>query len=210
MARNRIKYIIGIDEVGRGPLAGPVAVGAVFLPVGFPRSFYKGVRDSKKLSPQIREEWCQKIEKAAKEGKLKFAVSFVGHNVIDKKGLSYSIKKALSQSLKKLDVSPEEVKIFLDGGLKAPPEFKNQETVIKGDDKIPAISLASIVAKVARDKRMVQLSEIYPNYGFHSHKGYGTYAHCVALKKYGLCPIHRRSFLIKFQQYRTSLILSNI
>ena len=191
----KIRHIVGIDEVGRGPIAGPLAVGACSVPVDFDFSFCNGIRDSKKLTAKVRETWEQKIILAKKEGRLSYAVTFVSRAMIDTRGLSYAIKKALMSSLKKVASDSSSTQVLLDGGLKAPSEFIYQKTIIKGDEKEPVISLASIVAKVARDRHMMKLSKRYPHYDFHVHKGYGTRAHYQKLKRYGLSPEHRRSFL---------------
>jgi ribonuclease HII len=195
MKKIRTEWIIGIDEVGRGPIAGPVAVGACCVPVDFDFSFCRGIRDSKKLTARGREEWEKKIVLAQKEGKLSVAVTFVSSTVIDTKGLSYAIKKALASSLKKVSCDSQNTLVLLDGGLKAPEDFKNQKTIIKGDEKEPVISMASIVAKVTRDRHMVKLSKRFPEYDFHIHKGYGTRAHYQKIAEHGLSPEHRRSFL---------------
>ncbi len=191
------RYIVGIDEAGRGPLAGPVSVGVVIVKESFVKeiSKLKNLHDSKKLSPQKRDFWYEKIEIMKKEGNIDFAVSLVDARVIDKKGISESIKMGIKRGLKKLSPKPEYTEIFLDGGLRAPKYFKKQQTVIKGDETVPIISLASIVAKVRRDRRMDALSLRYPKYDFHIHKGYGTKEHYKALKKHGFCDIHRRSFI---------------
>ena len=191
----KIKWLIGIDEVGRGPVAGPVVLGACCVPVDFNFSFCGGIRDSKKLSEKMREVWDAKIQAAGKAKKLSYAVSFVSSRLIDARGLSWAIKKALVMNLKKLKVPPKNTRILLDGGLKAPAEFIFQKTIIKGDEKEPVISMASIVAKVARDRHMKKLSKKYPNYDFQVHKGYGTRRHYQKIKKYGLSTEHRRSFL---------------
>ncbi len=193
--KGNFKYIIGIDEVGRGPLAGPITFCAVCLLIKFPKSFSKGVRDSKKLSPKQREEWDKKIRLAEKAGKLEFVIASISAEIIDKKGLSFAGKFAIKKILKKLGKKPKEVLVLLDGGLHAEKEFISQETIIKGDEKIPAISLASILAKVYRDKKMVNFSKKFPQYGFDIHKGYGTKKHIKAIQKYGISSIHRKSFL---------------
>lgn len=193
-----VKYLIGIDEVGRGPLAGPVAVGAFMVPVDFDLDYFKGVRDSKKLPPHKREVYLKMVEEKVRDGAVKYAVSFVSSEQIDKKGISYAIKKALSTSLRKLSVSGEECMVLLDGGLKAPAQFRYQQTIIKGDDKEKVISLASVVAKVTRDHRLMKLSKKYPGYEFHINKGYGTKQHRNHLEEHGPCPIHRMSFLRNF------------
>lgn len=205
MKRAKHKHIIGIDEVGRGPLAGPVAIGVVKLSVISVKariSWGRGFRDSKKLSPKAREEWCVKIDQARSEGWLEYAVAFVSPKVIDKKGLSHAIRIALAKALKSVHpksnvrrLTLDETLVLLDGGLRAPAHYLNQETIIKGDEKELAIALASIVAKVARDKKMIALAKKFPNHGFEKHKGYGTRAHYEAIKKHGITPHHRRSFL---------------
>lgn len=191
-------YLIGIDEVGRGPIAGPVAVGACVLLAPRIALSFKNFKDSKKLSEQQREEWFKRIYAAEKKGLLKTKVTFVSEKVIDSKGLSYAIRSALSTSLTKLKVSPQKSRVLLDGGLKAPAQYLHQTTIIKGDEKELAIALASIVAKVLRDRKMTQLAKKYPGYGFEVHKGYGTKNHYTALRDKGVSMIHRRSFLANF------------
>lgn len=195
MKKSGITHIVGIDEVGRGPIAGPVAVGACSVPADFDFYFCKGIQDSKKLTAKMREDWEKKIVLAQKEGKLLVAVTFVSSKVIDTKGLSYAIKKALATSLRKVATDPKYTQVLLDGGLKAPEDFIHQKTIIKGDEKEPVISLASIVAKVIRDRHMVKLSKRYAHYDFHIHKGYGTRLHYQKIAEHGLSPEHRRSFL---------------
>lgn len=189
------KYIVGIDEVGRGSVAGPVAVGIVVVPKDFDWKFFRGIKDSKKLSQKEREKWLKKVKVKKAEGKINFCVSMVGNEMIDKKGISFCIKRAISRSLNSLNLKPNECRVLLDGGLKAPEEFIFQKTVIKGDEKIKVISCASVLAKVRRDRFMKRMAEIYPEYGFEKHKGYGTKLHFSKIKKHGLTPIHRRSFL---------------
>jgi|SRR3989344_5656748 len=189
-------YVVGIDEAGRGPLAGPVAVGAVSIPLNFNKNFFKSIRDSKKLSSDDRDLWFELALEARKSGVLNFAVSLVSEKVIDRKGISYAIRLGIKRCLVALNV-PEDSQVFLDGGIKAPIEFRHQLTVVKGDEKIPIVSLASIVAKVIRDRRMVKLSKKFPEFDFHMHKGYGTSLHRRALEKYGSTVIHRQSFLTR-------------
>ncbi len=193
--KSKIKYIIGIDEVGRGPLAGPVAVCALCLEPGFNKKNFKHFRDSKKLSHKQRVEWLEKIEQEKKLGNILYKVSLESNKVIDNRGLSFAIKRALEKSLKFLNKNPNEILVLLDGGLKAPAEYKNQKTIIKGDEKELAIALASIVVKEYRDDLMNKLDRKYPGYDLARHKGYGTKAHYKALKNKGISPIHRRSFL---------------
>ncbi|MBI2476512.1 MAG: ribonuclease HII [Candidatus Taylorbacteria bacterium] len=195
-----VKYLVGIDEVGRGPLAGPVCIGVCVVSQRMRRhalKFFKDERvlDSKKLDTERREEYFQKIKEAAEKGRLDFRTSFVGHAVIDKRGLAYAIRLAVKRSLGKLSLAPNECRLLLDGGLKGPAAFRRQQTIIDGDETEPLIALASIVAKVRRDRRMIKLAKLYPAYGFEKHKGYGTRAHYKALKKNGPSAVHRRSFL---------------
>lgn len=202
--KNKFKYIIGIDEVGRGPLAGPVAVGACLISVSKIKSlqdkgFFKGIRDSKKLSEKKREEWLGKIEELKMKGDLGYSVFFVSNKMIDKKGISQCIKSAIENSLKKLKAEPLKTMVLLDGGLRAPNKFIYQKTIIKGDEKEPIISLASIAAKVARDRKMVAYSKKFPQYGFEIHKGYGTKKHYKKIKENSFCEIHRKSFCKNLQ-----------
>lgn len=192
------KYLIGIDEVGRGPLAGPVALGVFCVKKDFKFKKLLGIRDSKKLTPEKREYFFKKILELEKKGEIEFAVSYVSAKEIDKIGISPAIKKALKNSLKKLNKNPEDCSVFLDGGLYAPEEYKKQKTIIKGDDKVKVISCASVVAKVLRDRLMCKLAKKYPKYGFEIHKGYGTKIHCENIRRNGICPEHRKCFLKNF------------
>lgn len=208
-----LQYLVGVDEAGRGPLAGPVAVGVVSLlageaGLGMSEEILaifgeKGVRDSKKLSEKKREEIFGKIQELKKEEKLDFVVTLVSNKVIDEKGISFAIKSGISECLKKLNLKPESCLIKLDGGLKASQEFTNQETIVRGDEQEPVIALASICAKVIRDRWMGELARKYPEYGLEKHKGYGTKSHYEALKKSGISPIHRKSFLKNFITHPT-------
>ncbi len=194
-----IEYVIGIDEAGRGPLAGPVSVGAVCFCVSKRRRFSlfsKGVRDSKKLSEKQREEWFIRIEKEVSLKKFSFAVSFSSSEMIDTRGLSFAIRNALLETLEKLACPYKKTLILLDGSLHAPKEYPYQKTIIHGDDIEPVISLASIVAKVLRDRKMRAISQQYPEYGFERNKGYGTKKHYEMLRKYGVLKgVHRNTFL---------------
>lgn len=193
------RWIIGIDEAGRGPLAGPVSVAAtmflkedekkllrVFAPI-------KG-KDSKKLSEKQRDFWFGVIEREVQSGRLKVAQAFVGAKIIDAKGIVPAVRMGIAKVLTELGVNPMETQVLLDGSLKAPAEYKNQKTIIRGDEKELAISLASIIAKVVRDEKMRSLAKKYPAYGFDKHKGYGTREHREAIEKWGLCEEHRRSY----------------
>jgi ribonuclease HII len=210
--------IVGIDEVGRGPIAGPVAVCAFVCKDDFFDSTLidTPLRDSKKLSKIQRERWFEFLKIEKEKGNCDFAVSMVSAEWIDKTGIIRSIKKALATSLDKIASSEfvnssrltlkgsdttqnlqiqTSLKILLDGGLKAPDEYINQETVIKGDELHPVISCASIIAKVARDNVMIKYSKEYKEYGFENHVGYGTKAHYKAIKDNGLTSIHRKTFV---------------
>lgn len=189
-----MERIIGIDEVGRGPLAGPVTVCAFSVSADFDMSLLNGIRDSKKLSVKQRESWHAMLSDLKLSGKANFAFASVSAKEIDGQGIAPSIRKALASCLESLGSDPKAAKIFLDGSLKAPAQFKDQETVIKGDDKIPVISAASVIAKVERDRHMEEQGKAYPGYGLEKHKGYGTSFHRKAIKELGLSPIHRATF----------------
>lgn len=193
------KYQIGIDEVGRGPIAGPVAVGIFILLDPKAQKIFRGVRESKQLSEVKREEWFGIIQSAKKEGYIDFHVSFQSEKIIDLHGISHAIQKALAESLEKIikayKIEYSKARILLDGGLEAPPHYNDQKTIIKGDEKEMVIALASICAKVLRDRKMIRLSKKYKNYGFEKHKGYGTKKHYEAIREFGILDIHRRSFL---------------
>ncbi len=205
------KYLIGIDEAGRGPLAGPVSVGVALVPVDFNWNLILGVDDSKKVSPKKREEIFKKVYELKKEGKLDFAVCLVSAKIIDKIGIVPSIQKAMNQALLKLrrqdlrnvassrfrlELDLNDVLVKLDGGLKAPIEYMHQETIIKGDAKEKVIGLASIIAKVTRDRYMVKNAkkEEFSKYEFELHKGYGTKVHRANIAQFGLSTEHRATF----------------
>lgn len=197
--KKTIKYLIGIDEVGRGPIAGPVTVGAVLIEKQasikiLARLKKLGLKDSKQLSENSREILYKEILILKKSGQIDFNTSSMSALEIDKIGISKCIKKNISNSLKKFGRKCHECEIKLDGSLKAPEEYVYQETIIKGDDLVAVISAASIVAKVTRDRKMVQFSKKFPEYNFHIHKGYGTSNHIKNIKKFGLSDIHRVSF----------------
>lgn len=195
LKRGSEAYYIGVDEVGRGPVAGVVTVCAVAVPKGKNKAWLRGIKDSKKLTKQQREEWFEKTIEKRNNRTIYFAVSSVGVRYIDVSGITKALRIAVGRSLNKLRIKPRECHVFLDGLLYAPSKFKNQKTIVKGDEKKSIIALASIIAKVYRDRKMVRLSKLYPHYGFDVHKGYGTTAHYKSIKKYGICEIHRKSFL---------------
>jgi ribonuclease HII len=191
----RVNGILGIDEAGRGPLAGPVAVGAVYVRPTT-KLLVHGLKDSKQLSALAREEWFHKIKEWQKEDKLRYSVSLVSNSVIDREGIVSAIETGIDRCLKKIIVPSNKTQVMLDGGLRAPARFINQKTIIRGDEKVAVIALASIVAKVTRDKHMERMALKYPKYGFEIHKGYGTLKHRKAIKKFGHSPIHRKTFKV--------------
>jgi ribonuclease HII len=194
-SRSSKEILVGIDEAGRGPLAGPVSVGVLAMRSRKVLKMFRGVKDSKQLSEKQREEWLRLIKKTRE---VAYTVSFSSHSVIDKRGISHAVRSAINRALKRLERDGfvnEHSCILLDGLLHAHPRFKNQKTIINGDATEPIIALASICAKVHRDKRLKKLAKKYPQYGFEVHKGYGTANHYKAIKKHGISPVHRRSYL---------------
>ncbi len=190
-----MRFILGVDEAGRGPLAGPVAVGVVRVPENFDiKKNFPGVNDSKKLSEDVREELYKEMEGRKKVGEIDFCVRLSSAKVIDTKGITVAVRRGVWSGVRFLANDPVSVKVFLDGLLLAPPEYE-QETIIKGDALVPVISLASVAAKVRRDRLMKRLALQYPEYAFEAHNGYGTKRHYEAIGKWGLTDIHRRSFL---------------
>lgn len=194
-----MKYVIGIDEVGRGCLAGPVTVTAFLLPVNLR---FSDLRDSKKLSASQREEWVEKIKKMRG---VAYETSYVYPNMIGKINISQAANLAATRAVARLLASSKypaaSIKVILDGGLylkflhNTDYPLLTARTVVRGDEKFNCIKLASIVAKVSRDRAMRRLHRKFPAYGLGEHKGYGTKAHIAAIKKYGPRPIHRRAFL---------------
>lgn len=196
MKPKKLKYTIGIDEVGRGPLAGPVTVCAfAVLEKDLGLLDPVGARDSKTLSAQKREIVAGRLMAMAKEGRCTYAVSSASPETVDRDGLTRAIFGAIASSLKKLKIHPEHADIYLDGGLRAPKSYFRQHTVIRGDGLVPVISCASVLAKVHRDRLMDRYDLKFPGYGFLSHKGYGTPEHYRAIRKLGVTEIHRRTFL---------------
>ena len=180
--------ICGIDEAGRGPLAGPVVAGAVILPKDCEILF---LNDSKKLSEKKREELFVEIQEKA----IAWNVGIVGPDVIDEINILQATYEAMREAIWGLSAVPE---ILLNDAVQIPKVEIPQVSIIKGDAKSVSIAAASILAKVTRDHMMAEYDEIYPGYGFAKHKGYGTAAHIQALKELGPCPIHRRSFIKNF------------
>lgn len=181
-------YVCGIDEVGRGPLAGPVVAGAVILPKDCQILY---LNDSKQLSAKKREELYDIIMAEA----VSVGLGFVGPERIDEINILQATYEAMRQAIGKLDPAPA---VLLNDAVTIPGVNIRQVPIIKGDAKSVSIAAASIVAKVTRDRLMEQYDEVFPEYGFAGNKGYGAAAHIEALKKYGPTPIHRRSFIGNF------------
>lgn len=189
--------VLGVDEAGRGPLAGPVAVGVVAVEEGYDLlAAFPGLNDSKKLSEKKREILFRTLQEEVRTGNVRTSIQFVSAENIDRGGIVPAIRHAVTTGVRKLLPVPEEGKVYLDGSLAAPAEYA-QETVIGGDATVPAIMLASIAAKVARDRHMLKVAEAYPLYGFERHKGYGTREHIALIRTHGPCAEHRRTFLTR-------------
>ena len=180
--------IAGIDEVGRGPLAGPVMAGAVILPKAHPILY---LNDSKKLTEQKREELYEVIMKEA----VAVGIGMASEQRIDEINILNATYEAMREAIGKLAPQPN---ILLNDAVKIPGVSIRQVPIIKGDAKSASIAAARIVAKVTRDRRMAEYEKIYPGYGFAKNKGYGTAEHIAAIKEMGPCPIHRRSFIKNF------------
>ena len=187
--------IAGVDEVGRGPLAGPVVAAAVVLPEDFD---VLGIDDSKKLSEKKREE----LFKVITEGAVAYGIGMADHEVIDDinilQATKLAMKRALDELSEKLKAAESgTIDYILFDAMKIEDIDIPQESIIKGDAKVLAIAAASIVAKVTRDRMMVEYAKEYPGYAFEKNKGYGTKAHYEGIEAHGMCPIHRRTFLKK-------------
>ena len=181
--------IAGIDEAGRGPLAGPVVVAGVIMPQD---SMIEGVNDSKKVSEKKRE----KLYDAILEEAISYSVAIIGQDVIDEINILNATKQGVTKVVEELEIKPD--LILVDALTHIDTKGIPYNAIIKGDAKCYQIAAASILAKVTRDRIMRPWDEIYPQYGFMAHKGYGTAKHIAAIKEYGLCPIHRRSFTKNF------------
>ncbi|MCA6071259.1 MAG: ribonuclease HII [Endomicrobium sp.] len=181
----RYDAVAGIDEAGRGPLAGPVVAAAVILPKGI---IIQDLNDSKQLSPKKRE----KLFEIIKERALAYAIEAVDNETVDRVNILQATFLAMSRAVFRLQVKPDFC--LIDGNRKVSNLSINQETIINGDAKSALIAAASILAKVARDRMMAGYAKQYPIYGFETHKGYGTKKHIEALEKYGPCPLHRLTF----------------
>jgi ribonuclease HII len=226
LKNKKVQYIVGIDEAGRGPLAGPVTVGAFCVNKRqydnkTIKRLFSGARDSKKMSEKKRKEMFERIKLAQRDGLVRYIVQMESAQNIDTKGISWCIRNCIRKCLaklslpdsvaprpsdravgrsakrgyrEKLDVDSKTTLVLLDGGIKAPPEFIHQKTIIRGDDKELVISLTSICAKVTRDAHMKKLAKKYPHYGLDIHKGYGTLVHRTAIARHGVSDIHRKTF----------------
>ena len=189
LRKKGFQYICGIDEAGRGPLAGPVVVASVIMPAD---SMIEGVNDSKKVSEKKREKIYEQILEEA----ISYGVAIIGQDEIDEINILNATKKGLTISLQELTQKPDLILVDALNGIDT--MGIPYDSVIKGDAKCYSIAAASIIAKVTRDRIMREWDKIYPEYGFEKHKGYGTSAHITAIKENGLCPIHRRSFTKNF------------
>jgi len=182
-------HIAGVDEAGRGPLCGPVVATAVILPVNL---YIEGINDSKKLSEKKREKIYEEL---VSNKDVSFAVGLSDVDVIEKVNILNATKLAMIQAINNLDIKPDYV--LIDGNQNIDIDIQSQ-TLVSGDSKSASIAAASIIAKVTRDRMMYEFDEKYPEYSFGKHKGYGTKVHIEAIKKYGLCSIHRPSFCKHF------------
>lgn len=194
------RWIVGVDEVGRGPLAGPVTVCAFAVAADREAEVRAslaaaGVGDSKALSAPVRERVSTAARRAAARGAARVAVRSVSAAAIDRDGISAAVARALAAAVAALGLGdPATCDVRLDGGLRAPRRYANQRTIVRGDASDTWIGAASCVAKVYRDRLMARLDGEYPGYGFGRHAGYGTLAHRRAIRRLGLSPVHRRSF----------------
>lgn len=184
-----VNYIAGIDEAGRGPLAGPVVVACVLLPKD---SMIEGVNDSKKVSENKREKLYDLIIQEA----ISYGVGIVYQEEIDEINILQATKKALTMAITQMETKPNIIMVDALNGIDT--LGIPYKSIIKGDAKCYTIAAASIIAKVTRDRIMREWDKVYPEYGFAAHKGYGTAKHIAAIKEYGPCPIHRRTFIKNF------------
>lgn len=200
MKKGNAKYLIGIDEVGRGPLAGPVCVGLVAIEKKNAKkilSKFSALRDSKKMNEKNRKEIYESVLKKQSSGDIIFEIQKCSAKEIDKIGISKCIKKCIETGLKNLEkkgIHGGNTEVRLDGALRAPSTYPNQKTIIRGDDSEKIISLASVLSKVYRDNLMIKLHKKLPQYNLAQNKGYGTKAHIKAIKSNGMTLDHRKSF----------------
>ena len=199
LVKRGCRLIAGIDEVGRGPLAGPVMAAAVILPLGIETDWLHLVNDSKQLTAETREHLFPLICKAA----IAFGIGEVSAEAIDKHGITRATKMAMKAAIAKLHPKPDALLIDF---VRLPDINLPQRCIIKGDCKSISIACASIIAKVTRDRLMIELDKTYPGYGFARHKGYATKEHLESIERLGACPIHRMCF----SPFRLELDLGNI
>ena len=185
-----LQYIAGVDEVGRGPLAGPVVCAAVIMPLDEDK-LVVGVDDSKKLSEKKREQLAEEIKARA----LCYTIVEIDEKTIDEINILEATRLGMKKAIESLEIPPEVV--LTDGNMTIDTHFP-QRSVVHGDALSYSIGAASIIAKVYRDNMMDEFAKTYPQYGFEKNKGYGTAAHIQGIKEHGLCPIHRRTFTKKF------------
>lgn len=189
--------IIGVDEAGRGPWAGPLVAAAVALPS---RSRIHGVKDSKLLKSDKRQELALKIRSRA----IDVGIGWVSHTEIDKYGLTWANRTAMLRALKQIKV--QSTQIIIDGKFNyLAKHYKHAQAIIRADGSVPAVSAASIIAKVTRDNYMISLARQFPQYGFENHVGYGTAAHVQAVAEFGPCELHRVRFAPVWQATQTNI-----
>ena len=184
-----VKYIAGIDEAGRGPLAGPVVVASVILPQD---SMIEGINDSKKVSEAKREKLYDLIINEA----ISYGIGIIYQDEIDEINILQATKKGLTEAIKQMEIKPNIIMVDALSGIDT--LGIPYKSIIKGDAKCYSIAAASIIAKVTRDRIMREWDKVYPEYGFGSHKGYGTAKHIAAIREFGPCPIHRKTFIKNF------------
>ena len=181
-----LSYVAGIDEAGRGPLAGPVVVACVIMPKD---SMIEGINDSKKISEKKRETLYEKnLEEA-----VSYGVGIINQEEIDEINILQATKKALTEAVKSMEIKPQVILVDALTGIDT--IGIPYKSIIKGDAKSYSIGAASIIAKVTRDRIMREWDKVYPQYGFAGHKGYGTAKHMQAIREYGICPLHRKTFV---------------
>ncbi len=184
------RVVVGLDEAGRGPLAGPVTAAAVTVRQ-FPISNFQfsKIKDSKKLSPKKREEWYKLL---TRHPDIKWGIGMLSEKIIDKINIFQATKLAMKKAIQSLGIEPEF--LLLDGNFTLEDLSISQKAIIRGDEKVFSCAAASIIAKVTRDRLMCRYAKKYPQYGFEKHKGYGTQKHIEAIKKNGPCNVHRKTF----------------
>ncbi len=192
--------LVGVDEVGRGPIAGPVCVGVFIATEKNILKIIKNapheLKDSKKLTKIQRENWSNYLAQCKKDALCDFSINMQSNLVIDQRGIQHAIRKCVSNNFSKLKIDAKS-RVLCDAGLRPPDVYQNYISIVKGDEREAVIAMASIVAKVHRDQFMTKLGLKYPDYGFEKHMGYGTAGHYKALENKGILPVHRQSYLKK-------------